>query len=396
MKINLFTNTQKSQFRDMGDGRWQILGIPITVDNAVMNGIFYGAEDNAKGLASYRGQPVTLRHPEDSDGNGVSALSADGLMNNFAGGVIVNTYNHNGVNYADAEFKEKMMIAQDNGDYYVNRLKNGESIGVSTGLFFDGNNEAGTCSNGCDYHAKAINQIGDHVAMLPDSEPPAGGDSTFIQFNGKNDDQNIHVNIDEMLLALNDVNSVIDEIATNDNEKGLLQRFFVACKQTFARSKSDCNNVDEQPILTNKEGDAMRDTLIAQLAAKGITVNANISDADLLAKYNESNAVEVPDVAAAINAAIAPLTDTITEMKTQLAENADKEINELAKQAAPLMGVEEADAKAMGVNALHKVLAKNGVTVGAPIANNHKSPETNSDAALIITQPWLAKNKDTK
>jgi hypothetical protein len=218
MRINIYTNTQKSQFRQVKDGVWQILGIPITVDNAVMNGILYDKEENAKGLATYRGQPVTLRHPEDENGNGTSALSGKGLMDHFSGGVIINTYNHNGINYADAEFKEKMMQAQDNGDYYVNRLKNGEPIGISTGLFFDGNNDSGTNACGEEYHAVARNQIGDHVAMLPDEEPPAGGAATFIRFNGENDDQTASVNIDEIISGLSKIDEAINDLSINKQE----------------------------------------------------------------------------------------------------------------------------------------------------------------------------------
>lgn len=386
MRINIYTNTQKSQFRQVKDGIWQILGIPITVDDAVMNGILYDKEENAKGLNTYRGQPVTLRHPEDGNGNGTSALSGKGLMDHFSGGVIINTYNHNGINYADAEFKEKMMQAQDNGDYYVSRLKNGESIGISTGLFFDGNNDAGTNACGEEYHAVARNQIGDHVAMLPDEEPPAGGAATFIRFNGENDDQTITVNIDDMLKTLGDVDEIINGIATNEQEKSLLARFFAACKHAFARNKNNCDNANDN-LITNKEGDAMRETMIAALAAKGITVNADISDGDLLAKYNDANKVEVPDVAAAINTALAPVLKTVNELKTELAGNKDKELDALAKQAAPLMGLEEAEAKALGANALHKVLAKNGVAVGAPNAANHQSPEDKGDSSINM-KPW--------
>ena len=387
MRINIYTNTQKSQFRQVKDGIWQILGIPITVDDAVMNGILYEKEDNAKGLASYRGQPVTLRHPEDENGNGTTALSADGLMNHFSGGVVINTYNHNGVNYADAEFKEKMMLAQDNGDYYVNRLKEGLPIGISTGLFFDGNNESGINGCGEEYHAKARNQVGDHVAMLPDEEPPAGGAATFIRFNGDNDDQTITINIDEMLSSLNaDVESVINEMAENEQEKSLLSRFFAACKQAFAtdKKKSDNVNVNESKFTNNEEGDAMRETMIAALAAKGITVNADISDGDLLAKYNEAN---TPDVATAINAALKPVTDQLKTVTDELAANKDKELDALAAQAAPLMGLEEAEAKALGANALHKVLAKNGEFVGAPNGTNSQSPEGKTDSGIDM-EPW--------
>lgn len=390
MRINIYTNTQKSQFRQVKDGIWQILGIPITVDDAVMNGILYEKEDNAIGLNSYRDRPVVLRHPTDENGNGISAMSGKAMMNNFSGGIIINTYNHNGINYADAEFKESLMLGQDNGDYYVNRLKAGLPIGISTGLYFDDNTEAGMNGCGKEYYAKAKNQVGDHVAMLPEGEDPAGGAATFIKFNGENGNIALNVDIDELIKELGGIDEAINAIATNEAEKSLLQRFVDVCKQAFASNKRTCDNVtDNETITNNKEGDAMRQTLIAALKAKGISVNAEITDGDLLAEYNKSNAVEVPDVAAAINAAIAPLTETVKNLQTQLTANADKELTDLAAQAAPFMDCEVDDAKKLGVNALHKVLAKNGVTVGAPTGTNHASPAGKSDE--FITLPWETK-----
>jgi len=243
MRVNIFTNTSKA--KEVQSGIWQIQGIPMTVDNAVMNGIYYDKAENAKGLKSYRGQPVTLRHPEDEAGNPASALSGTGLMNHFSGGVIVNTYNHNNVNYADAEFKESMLLAQDNGEYYLNKLKAGEPIGVSTGLFFDGNNDSGVAANGEEYHAKAINQVGDHLAMLPDDEPPAGGEATFIRFNGENGDQTLTVNIDEF----------IANMEAPEETKGMLAGLKEWCQQTFAPLASNSDNSNE---FKQNEDDAMK------------------------------------------------------------------------------------------------------------------------------------------
>ena len=366
MRINLYTNVSKSQIRETEAGIWQILGIPMTVDNAVMNGILYPEDENAKGLNSYRGKPIALRHPDDG-----SARSGKGLLDHFAGGVIVNTYNHNGINYADAEFKESLMLGQDNGDYYLNKIKKGEPIGVSTGLYFEGNNACGKTDNGDEYHATAINQEGDHLALLPDDEAPAGGGATFIRFNGENNEQEITINVDEFISTLN-----------SEEEKTLFEKIWNKCKQTFAPIIENGDN--SQDLNTNDEGDAMRETLIAALAAKGITVNAEITDAELLAKYNEAN---TPDVAAAVNAALAPVLEKVESLSTELHANADKELNELAEKAAELMGVEVKEAKSMGVNALHKVLAKNGVTVGGPNATNHESPTEQETGSINLT-PW--------
>lgn len=373
MRVNIFTNA--SAAKQTRPGIWQVQGIPMTVDNAVMNGIFYEDCENVKGLNSYRGRPVTLRHPEDENGNPTSAHSADGLMNHFSGGVIVNTYNHNGINYADAEFKESMLLAQDNGEQYLNKFKSGEPIGVSTGLYFDGNNESGVAANGEKYQAKAINQVGDHLAMLPDDEPPAGGEATFIRFNGENGDQTLAINIDEFIANLD-----IDK-----KGESLFSKIMAACKQTFAPIISNGDNDNE--FNQSKEGDAMkREELVAALNAKKADFNKDASEAELLVKLMESS---VPDVESAINSALQPLSKKIDKLENELTENANKDLVELAKKAAPLMGLEEDEAKALGANALHKVLAKNGVTIGAPNASNSQSPKLNDGESL--TKFWEAK-----
>ena len=385
MKIRIQTNAQKSQFRDLGNGNWQILNVPITVDNAVMNGVLYEESENAKGLKSYVGKVAVLRHPTDKSGGPMSALEGESLMKHYAGGHVVNAYNKDGVNYADLEFKEALMRAQDNGEYYLNRLKNGEDIGISTGLFFDENDNKGVAANGDQYFCKAINQEGDHIAMLPEGEDPAGGKDTFIKFNGQSDVKEFVINIDSEIASIKEQLQNAEIEVQNET---WLKRVIAQCKRALALKTNDCNNSDETNILNNTEVKTMRDQLIAGLKAKGVAVNADISDVDLLAAHNKS--LEVAPVAtdntetlAAINA----LANELKDVKTQLSANADKELDALAAQAAPFIGVEVADAKALGTNALHKVLAKNGVTVGAPTATNSQSPE-GKKAILNAKMPW--------
>ena len=373
MRVNIFTNASAAKQTKLGI--WQVQGIPMTVDNAVMNGVYYEDSENSKGLNSYRGKPVTLRHPEDESGNPASASSANGLMNHFSGGVIVNTYNHNGINYADAEFKESMLLAQDNGEQYLNKFKSGDPIGVSTGLYFDGNNESGIAANGEKYHAKAINQIGDHLAMLPDDEPPAGGEATFIRFNGENDDQSITVNIDEFIAQLN----------ISKQDESLFSKIMTACKQTFAPIIGNSDNDNE--FNPNEEGDAMkREELVAALNVKKVEFDKDASEAELLVALFNASQPDNTELLKTVNS----LTEKVGTLETQLADNANKDLVELAKKAAPLMGLEEDEAKALGANALHKVLAKNGVTIGAPNASNAQSPEQKSKSSINAT-PWEEK-----
>lgn len=370
MRVNFVTNVGKSQLKDKGDGFWVVQGVPMTVDNAVMNGILYPADENAKGLNSYKGKPVVLRHPVDENGNPISALSGNGLLKHYSGGVIVNTYNHNGINYYDAEFNINMMRAQEGGEWYANKIEKGEPIGISTGLYFSGNNESGIAANGARYMAVARNQQGDHVAMLPDDEPPAGGKDTFMRFNGENDDQEIAVNIDDFIANL-----------STEEEKGLFKRILDAVLATVASGKRDTDNVNE--FNQNHEGDAMRDQLIKMLTDMKVSVNAEATDAELLLQLQKAGQ---PDVTA-INQSLQSLTQQIESLKAGIAANADKELDALAKQAAPLLGLEKDEAKALGVNALHKVLAKNGVVVGAPNATNAQSP-VDEPGSTINMEPW--------
>jgi hypothetical protein len=158
----------------------------------------------------------------------------------------------------------------------------------------------------------------------------------------------------------------------------------------FVGDRTEVERVVEYKTVTNNNGDSTmldRKQVIALLAGKNISVNADISDADLEAKLTEAinakadpapnvNADDQPkgltleDVTAAINAGLKPLQE-------QLTANADKEQSELAGQVVKLdIGIDEEAAKAMSVNALNSVLAKNG----KPAFNSGGRPHHQSNA----------------
>lgn len=375
MRVNFYTNACTSKFKDNGGGIWALQGIPMTVDNAVMNGIYYPEDENAKGLNTYKGKPVALRHPSDENGNPTSAASGAGLFNYYSGGVITNVYNHNGINYFDAEFNVNMMRAQKNGDYFADKIEKKEPIGVSTGLYFDGNNEEGVTANGEKYIAVAKNQQGDHVAMLPDDEPPAGGKDTFIRFNGENNDQTMAVNIDEFIESLSNIDN------NADDKKSLFNQLKEWLLQTIASSTNDKDN--NQVINKTDEVDAMkREELIAALNAQKVEFKEDATDAELLVQLVNSGKADNSELVSTINS----LKEEVKTLKSELASNADKELDSLAEKAAPLLGVEKDEAKSLGANALHKVLAKNGVVVGGAVVSGKSEEETK--VGLNAKMPW--------
>lgn len=341
--IRLVTNVKKSQISDDGEF-FKIKGIPVTVNNAVMNGLLYPEDENAKGMPSINGRLMTLGHPKNASGETVSTADGEALVNHFGGGSVGSPYLTNGVHYVDAKIRKATLKAQPNGEWFYNRLDQKQSIGVSTGLFSDRDMTAGVTTNGKEYFGVARNQRYDHLALLHESEPPAGGKDTFINFNSADQDLIINVNVDDYIVHKNDsaVLRAIDylkgligneKIETNEssfNDTDSLIRaklraerttkpdeylypsetypnFFIyekagtMLKQAYlleegvitfvGEPKAVVKDVDWKEIKsdlnTNEDNANMRKFIIDQLTAKGITVNAAATDEQLQAELTK-------------------------------------------------------------------------------------------------------------
>lgn len=132
------------------------------------------------------------------------------------------------------------------------------------------------------------------------------------------------------------------------------------------------------PTDTN-EDNAMRDSIIAYLANQGITVNADISDDDLMAKYNEAlvanqgdnNADGQGDIAEIVNNAVSsamkPLNEKIDGLESQLQANSNQELEELAQFVVNSKKRPEFDLeglKALGINTVRNIAANCGHSTG--------------------------------
>lgn len=342
MRIILATNTAKTKVTK-ADGKYKITGIPITVDNATMNKIKYTAEENAKGMSTLNGMPMTLTHPSDEEGRNVSVFSPSGI-DFYSGGKITNTYNKDGVWYANSDIDEKKLRASEQGEYFANRLDNNLPIGVSTGLTFEANNESGE-----GYDMIARNMEFDHLAMLHESEKPAGGDATVMRFNGE----------DVQAFNFEDIKP-----AEPESTESIITRALNAFAKKFSMgyNNTDLNTNHEAPIMDRTE----------MLEALGLATNSQVTDDELktlLKTKLAANASEVLDESAvtsiveqAVNAAVKPLQD-------QLTANADKELNEVAEQVAALnKGLDAEDAKALGLTKAKAFLAANSAEYVADYA----------------------------
>ncbi|MEM8213409.1 DUF2213 domain-containing protein, partial [Morganella morganii] len=128
----------------------------------------------------------------------------------------------------------------------------------------------------------------------------------------------------------------------------------------------------EYEVKTNKENDPMKQLITNALKAKGIDTDGK-SDAELMDAYNqmianESKGEETPeekaarekaekeakdkatntdDVTAAVNAALKPLTDEISALKSQLNANADKEKSAMREAVKAKFGFTETAVNAL-------------------------------------------------
>ena len=300
--IIINSTVRKSQIVDNGN-HWLIKGIPVTADGKVMNGIRYPADENAKGMPSIVNKPITGGHPV-RDGYPISASSED-MGEWYIGANITKHYNNNGINYVDVKAYKKSMRNSENklGEYFADKLERREPFGVSTGLTLKPvQNDAG--------EPLATNQSYDHLAFLHDSEAPAGGQDTMVRFNS--DLGVMAINIDRILEELDDDDD-IEEERDDDRDERMFNRFMKAVNNWFCKEKDTRYNSNE--TITNHEVDPMREIMLAALAAKGMAVNSEISDADLLAKYTEmtANQQKEPTLAEqieiAVNEAMSKLKD---------------------------------------------------------------------------------------
>ena len=362
-QIILTANIGKTQITSTKT-HYHIKRIPITVNGAVMNSIYYSAEENAKGMNSMVGKPVTLEHPTDG-GNATTAMEGVGLDDHYSGGTISKVYNKGDVWFADSSIKKSILNAQDNGPKYAAMLDSKESMSVSTGLCFEDNQVSGTNAKGDSYTKSAINQTYNHLAFLH-SDAGAGGKDTIMHFN---------------------VSDLMDKPVKDD--------------QVVTGKESGYNDPTPTIINTN-DGDLMdRKKIMALLAGKNIAVNADISDADLEAKLTDAvNAkvdpapklVKPVEVAPVVNKeddklalAINALTAKVDGLETQLAANANAEVDDLKIQMKAMTTNCLADSIIDKLNAqdMKDHLAANGqVAVNVRNGQHHNRAEAKLDEQL--------------
>ena len=404
--------------------------------NIVMNGGLYPSEEIDKSFESLNRTPVTVEHPE-IDGMFVSAQDPE-IDFDFRFGA----FNENARKTDDGRVAlDKVINVQkalktEKGKRLLDRIEEIETnekarpIHTSVGVFLDVEdlpeplNEVNGVKTNAEYSWIGRGMVFDHDAILLDSMGASTPDQgTGIGINSKvclhnskqlkvehiildddrevkasnhikNNELSFHQVENEIHQAINKglehfenwVVAVFDDSFIFETKEGEMFRsnYLVDDKDNVSiqDTRLPVERVVEfksiNPTETN-EDNAMRDQIIAELGKLGITVNADVSDADLMAKYNEAltantgddNADDKEDISSlvsnAVTAALKPLNEKIESLETQLLSNSNKELDDLASvivNSGKYTGLDVDDVKSFGLDKVKSMAANCGVTIG--------------------------------
>lgn len=386
MHVSLFTNVGKSQIRET-DTHFHIEGVPITVDDAVMNGILYTAQNNREGMPSIKDRVVTLSHPTTNDGQGADAYAGESLQKFYSGGYIESVYADNGVWRVNISVDKDLLKAQDKkqGTDFYNKLETKADIGVSTGLYTVVEKTVGTNAEGKEYQGIATNQQYNHLAMLPDSEPPAGGQATFMRFNGESSE--LMVNLADYMPDSTPQKEEAVEVEV-EQEKESVESFLTKLLAMIGATGLLKGNKSE---TTTEEGDMSIDNMVKALKeanaykdgmsdeeVKNAYGKLNMGDKKEEKKEEPKGNSETEQLLAAINA----LTAKVDSLESQLNAQEQAEKDALVAEVNALeTGIAEDELKVLSVSSLVALKEKHApVTFG--VNGQFRQSDNSSDDAF--------------
>ena len=378
------------------------------VNDIVMNGMLYPADQLAKGVATLNGKPAPAGHPKNEAGQYISALNGEALLNAYIGSICTNARHEGGKTLVDVVVNEAQAKAHPDGAKLVERLdaaiagNNADPIHVSTGLFVEAISANGE-SLGKKYDRIATNLQYDHLAILLNQTgagTPEQGVGMFLNAEGTEEEvEAVAVNAEPEdrrgagLLAK--ANALIRRLLGNGNEvsfdqitsglyallpegawlRDVFDRYAIWTdrdgkyfSQDYSVSSDGsvaflgnpvevARRVEYHPITNRQEVDPVKETIIAALNAAGISGVAAMTDAQLLEAYN---AVQAKPHIAALNAETAKLTEANGKLAAfELAANAakDTELTALATELAANTSLKPEDFKAMGLERCRELKA---------------------------------------
>lgn len=154
--------------REELEGEMHLVVPAVILTEGVHNGskgpIYYPKEENARNPSAWDHMPVVVYHPK-KNGKPTTARQPS-VLNTRKIGIILNTESEDGAKVkTEAWLNEKRLKKVDKR--ILEKLEKKQKVEVSTGLFMDLEEEAGTWGKES-YKLRATNYQPDHLAVLPD------------------------------------------------------------------------------------------------------------------------------------------------------------------------------------------------------------------------------------
>jgi hypothetical protein len=386
--------------------------VPI-VDDIVMNGILYPAANVKAATPSLNSVPMPMGHPQDKQGNYISASSGEALLNDYAGAIATNARHDGTKSLIDVVVNVNQANAHTDGVELVKRLEaamNGqtiEPIHISTGVLLTKTPMEGT-SKGKAHNAVAGIVSYDHVAILLHQEgagTPSEGVGMYLNAAGEsepietvqliaNEEQprgilkwiaslfgnSSDVSFDQITTALQQAlggyagNKWVQEVYDKyfiyrDNDKLYRQDYVIDSENAvqLLGSVLEVKREVEYKTINTKKVDHMKESIIAALNAAGIATEGK-DEAALLSAYNALVTKPVSDKLTAANSKVAEFEQVANAAK-------DAELTALATPLAVNSALTVEELKALGADRLKELSAK-----AAPIIANNGAPQTKNTA----------------
>lgn len=332
-------NSDRLERTDTG---WLVKDAVPVVDDIVMNGIMYPSDELAKSYQGINGVPAPIGHPKDSNGDYISAFNGEALQNYYAGAICTNVRYKDGKVLMDININEAQARAHKDGSRMVDAINAGSPIHMSTGLYLQRLVKSGI-SKGKEYAAVAMNMAFDHVAILldePGGATPADGVGMFV-----NADQ------------------AIADAMEPEQEERIVNRLYNRMSELLSSVIPTGYTKPTEPVQT---------------------INADNGGEP---EMNEDQIKEL--VAEAVKAAVEPVVNHLSELRSDMQANADAAKAAKVAEASEATGMEVDELKPLDVNALDKLIAKSktafGVNTGrtsAPAADEYIADDYSINALM--------------
>ncbi|EFB7614905.1 DUF2213 domain-containing protein [Escherichia coli] len=372
-----------------GQEHYVIRGAVPIVDDIVMNGGLYPAEEINKSYQTMERKLMPIGHPM-VNGKYVSANDPQAVNDYYAGAWAQNVSKANDKVVMDVYVNKAVADTKPDGKRLIQRLiqrlddmisgNNADPIHVSTGLLLNKEQKTGE-SKQKKYSWVAHNMQFDHIAILLD-EPGAGtpdeGVGMFVNADGQEADvestslidaansmkdgllnkvklfftHNSDASFDEIYQMLREAirapsgSDVYRYVVTVWPDKFIYEEGNKLFQQKYLIDDSEVTLVGEPvevvrkpteyEVKTNGETNPMKEKMIAALNAAGVKTEG-LTDDQVWDAYNQQTKkkdggdpaqaqINSDAITAAVNAALTPLNEKLSKLETQLQANAESDL----------------------------------------------------------------------